>query len=104
MTNNPGMEFAPSWSPTDPGQLAFSAERDGIVDIWVADLEERTERNLTQNDAGDFESDWSPDGTKLIFTSLRDGNGELYLINSDGSGLSRLTSDPAVDGQGTWVR
>ena len=40
---------------------------------------------------------WSPDGTKLAFTSNRDGNPEIYVMNRDGSGLRRLTNNPAID-------
>ena len=34
--------------------------------------------------------------------SRRDGNWEIYIINADGSGLQRLTTDPAQDGLPTW--
>ena len=45
---------------------------------------------------------WSPDGTRLAFTSTRDGNSELYVMNRDGSGLRRLTNSPAIDSTPTW--
>ena len=45
---------------------------------------------------------WSPDGTQLAFTSNRDGNPELYLMNSDGGDLRRLTYNPAIDTSPTW--
>ena len=38
---------------------------------------------------------WSPDGAKLAFVSYRDYNAELYVMNADGSGLTRLTSGGA---------
>ena len=37
---------------------------------------------------------WSPDGRKIAFVSGRDGNGELYVMNADGSGLRNLTRNP----------
>jgi hypothetical protein len=37
---------------------------------------------------------------KIVLTSLRDGNWEIYVMDADGSNLVRLTDDPAVD----WVR
>ncbi len=40
---------------------------------------------------------WSPDGTKIAFTSSRDGNQEIYYVNRDGSGLRRVTNSPSVD-------
>lgn len=44
----------------------------------------------------------SPDGRKIAFTSDRDGNLEIYVMNSDGSGLRRLTDDPSNDEYPTW--
>ena len=45
---------------------------------------------------------WSPDGTKLAFTSNRDGNAEIYVMNRDGSGVQRLTNHPMIDVTPTW--
>ncbi len=39
---------------------------------------------------------------QIAFTSVQDGNPEIYLINADGSGLTRLTNDPAVDSEPAW--
>ena len=38
----------------------------------------------------------------ILFISERDGKGEIYLIQPDGRGLTRLTNDPAVDADPTW--
>ena len=40
---------------------------------------------------------WSPDGTQIAFMSNRDGNPEIYVMNSDGTDLRRLTNHPAID-------
>jgi dipeptidyl aminopeptidase/acylaminoacyl peptidase len=44
----------------------------------------------------------SPDGRKITFTSDRDGNHEIYAMNSDGSAQVRLTNNAAVDDEPTW--
>lgn len=44
----------------------------------------------------------SPDGRQIAFMSRRDGNWEIYVINVDGTGLARLTNDPADDGLPAW--
>jgi Tol biopolymer transport system component len=45
---------------------------------------------------------WSPDGTKIAFESYRDGNWEIYLMNADGSGLTRLTNNSSYDLNPSW--
>jgi Tol biopolymer transport system component len=42
-------------------------------------------------------ADWSPDGAKIIFDDRVEDNIDIYQVNSDGSGLARLTDDPAPD-------
>ena len=59
---------------------------------------------LTMNPAFDFDPSWSPDGTKLAFTSDRDGNTEVYVMNAqDGSNQTRLTDNGASDGLAEWM-
>src|SRR5207247_5112293 len=36
----------------------------------------------------------SPDGSKIAFITPRDGNPEIYVVNTDGSGSTRITSSP----------
>lgn len=46
---------------------------------------------LTNNLASDTDPAWSPDGTKIAFTSDRDGGRAIYVMNEDGSDAKRLT-------------
>ena len=39
---------------------------------------------------------------RIAFESNRDGNGEIYTMNPDGTGLARLTQNPAVDSAPHW--
>lgn len=48
------------------------------------------------------ELSWSPDGRRISFTSRRDGNWDVYVMNADGSRPARLTDDPASDLYSTW--
>ena len=50
----------------------------------------------------DTDASWSPDGTRILFDSTRDGNREVYVMNADGSGARNLTRNPAEDFADTW--
>ena len=52
---------------------------------------------LTNNTAFDAWPSFSPDSQKITFTSLRDGNFEVYKMNADGTNQMRLTTDPGYD-------
>ena len=45
---------------------------------------------------------WSPDGRKLVFTSTRDDDPEIYVVNADGTGPRRLTTTPGRDAHPFW--
>ena len=50
----------------------------------------------------DAEPAWSPDGTRIAFTTDRYGGSDIVTVTPDGVGLRRLTRDPANDRQATW--
>jgi TolB protein len=56
---------------------------------------------LTYEDS-DTNPEASPDGQKIAFMSLRDGNWEIYVMNIDGSEVERLTNNGDTDGLPIW--
>jgi len=50
----------------------------------------------------DRDAAWSADGRRIAFMSERDGNAEIYVMNADGSGQTRLTNDPGFDADPTF--
>ena len=59
--------------------------------------------NLSSNPAADMFPSFAPSGGLIAFTSFRDGgNGEIYVMNADGSDQTRLTTSPGTDTQPTW--
>jgi TolB protein len=41
---------------------------------------------------------------KIAFVSHRDGDEEIYVMNADGSNQTRLTNNPAQDGEPSWIQ
>jgi dipeptidyl aminopeptidase/acylaminoacyl peptidase len=54
-------------------------------EIYVMNSDGTNQTRLTNNSATDYEPTFSPDGSKIAFTSNRDGNDEIYVMNSDGT-------------------
>jgi Tol biopolymer transport system component len=66
-------------------------------ELYTADLDGSNVRRLTENDAYDAEATWCHRGGKLVFTSDRDGDLELYEMDEAGN-VKRLTNAPGYDG------
>ena len=46
---------------------------------------------------------FSPDGSRIAFVSQRDGNAEIYVMNADGTGTTRVSNDPQPDGRPSFM-
>jgi Tol biopolymer transport system component len=102
LSNNPVTGGGPAtWSP-DGEKLAFTGMISGDPEIYTMDPDGSNLTNISRsrghsNDPGtpfDGEPVFSPDGDKIAFTSQRDGDFEIYMMNSDGTGQTNLTNDP----------
>lgn len=104
--------FGPSWAP-DGGRLAVSERYSGVKRaIFVIDVGRNSIRQVTGNAYLDEAPAWSPNGASIAFDSLRaerkpgacypSCNSEIYTVASDGSGLRRLTTNPAQDFDPDW--
>ena len=82
----------PVWSP-DGTQIAFELAVRGSTEICVMDADGRNLLILTEHRSDDIDLTWSPDGTKIAFVSVGAG---IYVIDSDGSNLKKLTPDEGV--------
>lgn len=78
------------------------------LDLWIMDSDGSQKKMILKNGATNFCPSWHPDGKRIIFSSNMDDwreelgvfghNFELYLINSDGTGLERITFNKVFDG------
>ena len=67
-------------------------------DIVTANADGSSVRRLTETPGYDAEATLSPDGKAIVFTSVRDGDLEIYTMKADGSDVKRLTHEPGYDG------
>jgi len=67
-------------------------------DVYVAKADGSDAKRITKEPGYDAEATWCHKGGKIIFTSVRDGDLELYEMNESGGGVKRLTSTPGYDG------
>ncbi len=67
-------------------------------DIFMADLQGNIVKQLTNEKGYDAEATVSPKGDKIVFTSMRSGDLELYTMNLDGSNVKQITNQLGYDG------
>jgi Tol biopolymer transport system component len=111
-----GVDISPAWSP-DGRTIAFSRLAKPSLPIEEATL------NLAGSDGSNVRAlgqvrgvspAWSPDGSRIAFVSFADHNdpacpvdscppsGEIYVVDADGTHLTRLTTSQADDEHPTW--
>ncbi|HEY0972738.1 MAG TPA: hypothetical protein VGE02_17340 [Gemmatimonadales bacterium] len=71
-------------------------------DIYTANPDGSDLRRLTEYGTYTAEAILSPDGKKIVFTSLKDGDLDIYTMNVDGTDVRRLTNTPGYDGGPWW--
>jgi TolB protein len=126
LTETPGSDGFPRWSP-DGLRITFESRRDGNANVYVMDADGHGLERLTTHLAFDGQPAWSPDGSQIIFESGREVfihasqeidsteigsveeaqtnprnndpsfNHQIYLMNTDGSEIRRLTFHPDND-------
>ncbi len=91
--------------------LAFVSTRDGDYSIYEMNADGGAQGRLTdaEMDAStpgglffQVEPAWSPDGTKIAFSSRRGGSFDIYVMSADGTGTTQLTSTKEDDSRPTW--
>lgn len=67
-------------------------------DIFTAKPDGSDLRRITDNPRYDAEATMNRDGSRIVFTSNRDGDLDIYTMRPDGTDVKRLTTEPGYDG------
>ncbi len=93
----------------DGRRIVFVRETNGNYDLWMQTIDGSELVQLTDSSFGDFEPQFSPDGSKLLFVSNRDYDGtvtrtSIYMMDMKSFTITRLTNArSAVDGGPAWL-
>jgi TolB protein len=96
------LELGPRWSPDGESILYVSYPRRGASPILALATGGPTPQVLFESEKMVFPGSWSPDGARIAFSSSKDGNPEIYVMDRDGGRVQRLTDDPGIDVSPTW--
>ena len=113
LTQMAGLNLTPAWLP-DGQRLLFTRVRGLTPEVYVMDSDGKGKANLSQHEATDGWASWSPDGAEIAFASNRHGNWRsdplwlptlgtsIYVMNADGSDVTRLTDSSSTDVGPRW--
>ncbi len=72
-----GNAVNPAWSP-DKGLIAYQSDLKGVSDIYVYQISSRQTRQITDTSTQSYAPTWTCDGSTLIYTSVVNGNAQLF--------------------------
>jgi YD repeat-containing protein len=131
----PFIDEQPAWS-RDGSKIAFASTRDSVLEQWqetddfeipeddgqifnrsllhvnkeiyVMNATGSGQARLTNELANDEWPSWSPDGSKIVFTSERerensDPTPQVWTMNADGTGLANISSNGAGEYSASWT-
>lgn len=107
LTNNVTFEKYLTWSP-DGTRIAYTTQyyeegKPDRNDVLVIDLSTKKAIQITNNPYNDVELAWSPMSDRIAFHSTRDGQDHIYVMNSDGTNQTKITTVDAYHGEPCWA-
>lgn len=109
LTSGPDHDRFPAWSPDGSriaftrGECANAACTSQPAYLWIMNQDGSGAHRLAGPGSGDDGGPaWSPDGSRIVFPLYRDAISDLYIVDADGSNMTRLTSTTANEGWPAW--
>jgi TolB protein len=100
LTNSPGIDVSPAWSP-DGSQIAFVSERSGGPQIYVMNADGSNAHRVTFQGTHNTDPSWSPKGDRIAFVG-RDGGFNVFTVKTDGGGMQRITQNQGDNEDPSW--
>jgi len=99
VTNDSATVSSPVFVRPAGNQIVYQSNRGGRAQLYVINLDGTGRRQLTSGEVPNTQPDVSPDGSRVLFVSLRQGEGsqrsyDIWQMNIDGTGERRLTASP----------
>jgi TolB protein len=80
LTDGPGYDYQPDWSP-DGRRVVYASYRDDAIELRLLDLASGESRPLVSDSAVNIEPRWSPDGSRVAFTSsAHEGLWHVFVV------------------------
>lgn len=89
----PGLNTQATWNPSGT-EICLAMSQPGNVELFRMSATKRgaPPRRITFQRSIESSPSWSPDGSRILFTSDRAGLPAIYVMNADGGGERRLTT------------
>ncbi len=97
LTTHFAQDVGPAFSP-DGRQVVFVSDRGGNPTLYLTDVRGGEARRLVYEGKNNYSPAWSPKGDRIAFVCQNDrGRADVCIVNPDGTGLARLTSEGSSD-------
>lgn len=71
-------------------------------EVWTMAPDGTDAVRLTDDKWADDDTSYSPDGTKILFSSYRYGDWDIYVMDADGTDVEQIVDGPGADAEPTW--
>jgi TolB protein len=90
------------WSPDARRILFTTSVLQGVPQLAVIDADGRNQHELGQGSGTMSGAGWSPDGTQIACIRELTGNGNLFVVNVEGTNAKNLSDDPSIAKEDAW--
>lgn len=100
ITKNDYFDIAAKWQPNG-NKIIWEGQPEGEPNIFIAEFPKLKIKNLTKWQGISTDCQWTDDG-RILFSSNKDGDYEIFIMNADGKHLKKLTDNDFDDRYPTW--